>query len=390
MAASAGVSRWTRAFAVESALWMVLLQVGFLLDVSLRSLAVLGVFGAVLTMVFGMAYLLLPAYVGRTLGDQRLAGFHFLLATVAVVLLSGSSLEVFEPPAERLGVFLWCGGVAVFVGALAQTVLLAVTEDPTVVIRSEDRPQRSTRFGTAALPVAIGYLIVAAASHLALISGIRLPLIMSVPAVIHAYATGFVTLLIFALGIRLLTGFFHVAPPRSLSWLVLGCGAVGPAVLIGAFWRPPWFLLGAALEATAMAGYVALVGIVLVRTDRRHVGRYGIVIGALAGLAGVAAGIAGVVRLDSAALAVHVPLVLDGFLLLTIIGYAYQFFPVTTGRYPGADERTALATILLLAAGTVGIAIGSGLGTNWFRLVGSGLTLIGTAGYTYLLVRRFA
>lgn len=390
MAASAGVSRWTRAFAIESALWMVLIQIGFLLDVSLRSLAVLGVFGAVLTMVFGMAYLLLPAYVGRTLQGQWLAGVHFLFATVAVVLLSGASLGVFGPPAERLGVFLWCGGVAVFVGALARTVLPAVAEDPIVVIRSEDRPQRSTRFATAALPVAIGYLIVAAATHLALISGIRLPLVVSVPAVVHAYVTGFVTLLVFALGIRLLTGFFHVAPPRSLSWLVLGCGAVGPAVLIGAFWRPPWFLLGAALEATAMAGYVALVGIVLVRTDRRHVGQYGIAFGALAGLAGVATGIAGVVRLDSAAIAAHVPLVLNGFLLTTIVGYAYQFFPVTTGRYPGASERTALATILLLATGTAGIATGSSLGTDWLRFIGSGLALVGTVGYTYLLVRRFA
>jgi len=367
---------------------MLALQIGFLLDVSLRVLTVVGVFGAVLTMVFGMAYLLLPAYVGRTLQDQWLAGVHFLLATVAVVLLSGFEFGLLGPPAERLGVLLWCGGVAVFIGALARTVLPAVAADPTIVVRSEERPQRSTRFATAALPVAIGYLIVAAASHLAMISGTRLPLIVSVPAVIHAYATGFVTLLIFALGIRLLTGFFHVAPPRSLSWLVLGCGAVGPAVLIGAFWRPPWFLLGAALEALAMAGYVALVAIVLVRTDRRHVGRYGIAFGALAGLVGIAAGIIGVVRLDSAALAVHVPLVLDGFLLLTIIGYAYQFFPVTTGRFAGASERVALATILALGLGVTCQALGLAVGSPLARTGGGAIGLLGSSGYAYLIARR--
>jgi len=52
----------------------------------------IGVFGFICPMVFGMAYLLLPSYVGETLVDQRLAGIHFVLAYVGVILLVADQL----------------------------------------------------------------------------------------------------------------------------------------------------------------------------------------------------------------------------------------------------------------------------------------------------------
>ncbi len=70
MAVSGSISRWTRRFAIGSALSMVGLQLAFLFDSPFHVVAIVGLFGAVLPMVFGMAYLLLPSYVGRTLSTQ--------------------------------------------------------------------------------------------------------------------------------------------------------------------------------------------------------------------------------------------------------------------------------------------------------------------------------
>lgn len=71
---------------------MVGLQVVLLLDASFRVVAVVGLFGAVLPMVFGMAYLLFPSYVGRTLSTQRLPGVHFIATYAGVRLLLGHEL----------------------------------------------------------------------------------------------------------------------------------------------------------------------------------------------------------------------------------------------------------------------------------------------------------
>ncbi|WP_205254108.1 MULTISPECIES: hypothetical protein [Halostella] len=349
MAVSGGLSRWTRCFAVASALSMVALQAAFLGDPSLRTVAVVGLLGAALPMVFGMAYLLLPSYVGRTLSARRLPGVHFALAYAGVGLLAGDSVFELGGPVTAVGATLWSAGVGIFVWTLLRTVLPAIAADPEVVLRAGERPQRSTRLGTVAIPVAVGYLVVGTVALLSATPPFPDPIGATLPMVVHYYGTGFAALLIFALGTRLLTGFFHVTPPSALSRTVLCCGAVAPAVLSAAFWRPPWFLVGAGLELVAMAGYAALVAVVAYRTDRRRVGLYGIGLGALGGVAAVGVAAVGALGIETGlAVAVHVPLVLDGFLLLTILGYAYQFFPVTAGGFPGATERVALTTILAL------------------------------------------
>lgn len=90
------------------------------------------------------------------------------------------------------------------------------------------------------------------------------------------------------------------------------------------------------------------------------------------------------------ATALHWTLVLDGFFPLTIVGYAFQFFPVTGARVPGANERGVAATIGLLAVGAAiqGLGIVGQLGT--VRTVGIALSLAGSLGYLYLVGGRFA
>lgn len=389
MAAADRPSRWTHYFAVASAVSMVVLQLWMLFGAPRRAAALVGLFGAVLPMVFGMAYLLIPSYVGRTLSTPRLPGVHFAVAYIGAGILVADALGELDSRVVALGGLLWSIGVAIFVGALLWTVVPAIAADPTIVRRSPDRPQRSTRVATALIPVVVGYLVVGTVVLLSTLTPLLNVAGASLPVVSHYYGAGFAALLIFVLGARLLTGFFHESPPRPLAWVVLLCGTVGPGVLALNFWRRPWFLVGAGLEVVAMVGYVGLVGIVAYRTDRRRIGLYGIGLGALSGAVGVAAATSAVVGITPADLVdVHVDLVLGGFFLLTIVGYAYQFFPVTNGQFPGATERSALATMLLLVFG-VGLQVTSALtAAPWLHAAGSSLTVLGTIGYAYLMVRR--
>lgn len=180
-----------------------------------------------------------------------------------------------------------------------------------------------------------------------------------------------------------------MAPPRYLTWGLLVAGAVAPALLVWHFLRPPLFYVGAALELLALAAYAGIVGVVASRTDRRRVGLYGIAFGSIAGLGGVvAAMLAATGVVPTRWTDIHVTAMVDGFLLMTIIGYAYQFFPVTSRQFRGATRETALASIGLLAGGVTFAVVGSATATPWRELPGAVLGLLGTGVYAYLMSRR--
>lgn len=391
MVTDAGVGQWTRYFAVASALSMVLLQVSRLLGATVYTRALIGLLGAVLPMIFGMAYLLLPSYAGRTLAIPSVPVIHLVVAYVGTGILVVDSVFGVADSVLALGVGFWSFGVVLFIGTLTYTVGPTLVSNPTVVTRSSDRPQRSTRLGTAMIPVALGYLLVG--TYTLVSTTYNLPAVFGVglPAVVHYYGVGAATLLIFALGIRLLTGFFHVAPPRYVSWVVLITGGLGPALLVPNLWTDPWFTVGAAFLVIAIVGYGTLLAIVGYKTTRYRVGLTGIGLGAVSGVLGVSvAGLLAAGQVDTTVIPLHTTLVLDGFLLLTIIGYAYQFFPVTTGRFRGASSRTAVGTVLLLGAGIGFEVIGTVASVESVIVVGMALTLSGTSGYAYLLIGRFA
>lgn len=390
MFSDAGVGRWTQYFVVASALSMVLLQTSRIAGATVYTRALIGLFGAVLPMIFGMAYLLFPSYAGRTLATPSAPKVHFAITYVGAGILVTDSVFGVSDWVLTLGVGLWSVGIAVFVATLAYTVVPAIAADPTIIVRSGDRPQRSTRLATAMIPVAVGYLLVGTVALVSTTQQVSTVVGSGLPTVVHYYGVGVAALLIFALGSRLLTGFFHVTPPHHISWVVLTSGGVGPALLAPNVWVDPWFTVGAVFLVVAMLGYGVLVGVVGFRTNRRRVGFVGIFLGAIAGIAGVSGASLMVTEiLDTSAIQLHTTLVLDGFLLLTIIGYAYQFFPVTTGQFLGASRRSALATILFLAAG-IGIdTVGTVSSVAPLTIFGSLLSFAGTGGYAYLLIRRF-
>lgn len=387
--ATSSLGRWTRRFTLLSAVALVGFLVADAAGAGRIAVAVLALFGFVCPMIFGMAYLLLPSFAGRTLVDQRLPAVHFALTVVSVPIIVGNRFVGVSDSVYALGVGLWSAGVAIFVGALAWTVVPAVVANPKIVVRNVEQPQRSTRLATAAIPVAVGFLVAGTWVLLATAGLVPTGLPATMPRVLHFYTTGFGTLLIFALGIRLMTGFFHVAPPRYLSWLVLFAGVLGPTLLATFFGVPPWFRYGAVLEAVAMGGYGVLVAVVAARSEWRRVGLYGIVLGAAAGVAGVLAAVPIAFGVGTAPLLeAHATFSLTGFFVLTVVGYAYQFFPVTAGTFPGANDRTALATIGALASGVLVRAVGVFGGTPDVRSLGALLAILGAVGYCYLVGRR--
>ncbi|MFB6084121.1 MAG: hypothetical protein ABEJ94_07745 [Halorientalis sp.] len=385
--ASGELSRWTRYFAVASALSLVGAEALDVAGTRGTLVVTVALFGFVCPMIFGMAYLLVPSFVGRTLTDYRLPGLHFGLAYLGTGSLVLGRIAGVDP-LVRLGVVLWSLGVVLFVGLLAWTTVPAVRERPAVVLRTGDRPQRSTRLATGTIPVTVGYLVVGTAGLLGWAGLGPFPRV-TFPAVVHYYGAGLGALLIFALGARLMPGFFHVTPPRAGTWLALVPGAVAPGLLATSLWTGVGFRAGAILQATAMAGYAGLVGYVFRRSEWQRVGLYGILLGAVVGVVGVginvpiAFDIVGPGQLDA-----HATVIVSGFFALTIVGYAMQFFAVTGGQFPGATKRTVLGTILTLALGTLLDAGGSLGGSPLLSGGGAVLTFCGAVAYAYLLGRR--
>lgn len=385
-----GLRRWTERFTVTSAASLVAsLVVAGLTDDPITPVIV-GLFGFVFPMIFGMAYLLLPPYVRRTLIDHRLPGVHFVLAYLGAGLLVVGWHQTGSGMLFRLGVLSWSLGVAVFLGSLLATVLPALNADPTGVFRGGDYPQRSTRLATVMIPVAIGYLVVATGVFLA-VADVTPVGAWTLAQVIHLYAAGFGALLVFALSARLLIGFYHVTAPRVTIWLVLLTGAIAPLFLGVMRWTTPWFQIGAAFESVAMAGYLFVVAIVGWRTDRRRFGLLAILLGALAGVGAVllAAPLAFGTTVVARVVSIHRSLILWGFFPLTIVGYAFLFFPVTSGQFAGGTRRGATSVVLALGGGLLVRVIGIGLDNPLARQLGLGVSILGAAGYLYLITRRF-
>ncbi len=385
---STGLRTWTQRFTVASVGSFVGSLLAFLGGAD-EVAVLISVFGFVCPMVFGMAYLLLPSYVGETLVDQRLAGIHFGLAYVGVTLLVADQFVTAGILLRPLGVTLWTTGVLIFVGSLLATVGPTAVSTVAGTLGESGRSQRTTRLATAMIPVAVGYLVVGTVAFFVtdVSRGIGT---VTVAQVTHYYLTGFATLLIYALGTRLLTAFFHVSLPRAVVWLVLMAGAIAPAFLGTFLWIDPWFRVGGVFATLAMLGYVGLVLLVVLKTNRRRVGISGIALGAIAGGTAVVSVVPVAFGFGNPmSLAVHRTLILAGFFPLTIVGYAYLFFPITGGQFRGANPQTARATIGVLGAGVAVQSVGVALQYEPVRVIGILGSVIGAIGCGYLLGRRF-
>ncbi len=388
---AAAVSRWARRYLLVGVGFLVASQVVAALSLHPRVPLRLGLLGFVCVVAFGKAYSLVPSYFERQLVWPRAPAVGLPLVTLGVLALSLAPVAgTAARPLTQAGAAAWALGVAVFIGTLAASVRDNPLGGETGTGDASADRRRTDRVANAFMPVALAYLAVGTYELLAGALGLPTVLDGSWVRVAHLLAAGFATVLVFSVGFRLLPRFLVVDSPQWLPFLVLPAGAVGPALIAGGLYSGPLFVAGAALEAAALVGFALVYVAMFLRSERRRVGFWGPLAGALAGVVGVGLGLQFAVDgLQPELVALHRRLNVFGFLGLTIVGLLYQFYPPAVGDWPGAGDRLALATMGTLAAG-VGLAgLGPLLATP-LGTVGHALVALGGLGVGYLLLATIA
>jgi hypothetical protein len=388
---AATVSRWARRYVLASALFLVIWQAGSLAGIPRRAQVVLGIYGFVLHVVFGKAYSLVPAYFDCELAVSHAPAVQFPFVVAGAAGLAGSSLRLGPTWLGPAGGVLWSLGVAVFLGTLLWSIRDNPTGSDTATGETNAERRPVDRLANGFVPIAFVYLVLGTYETLAIHTGAP-PLFGGyAPRASHLLAAGTAGLLILALGFRLLPRFMLASVPRALPAVVLPAGALGPLLLASHLGNPPWFQLGALVEATAVAGFALAVGLLFVRSERRRVGFYSVLAGVSSGVVAVAVGLWFAFHRWSPSLVLaHLRLTLLGFLGFTVVGLAYQFYPPGVGAFPAASDRTALLSIVVLAGGLLLQVIGIGSGVSLLATLGSVATFGGALLYTYLLVAVFA
>ena len=383
-------SRWARLFVAMSVVFLIVWQVVTLADFSDDGLVTFAVYGFVLHMVFGKAYSLIPSYFAREPPASIAQQVQLPLTTTGTIMIAITEAGVGPPELAIIGAALWAVGSIVFVSAIVWTLRTNLIGAETGTSRANRQRRQIDRVANGFVPIALLYLLAGSYTTLAAAVGSPLPFGGTFAETAHLLAAGVAALLVFAVGFRLFPRFLVTYPPQSLVGVVLGAGAFGPALIASNLGGGPLFRLGAALEAVAVVGFAVTFLIMFIRSDRRRVGFYGVLAGSLFGVIGVLIGLSFTVgAIQSRFVTLHFRFNVLGFLGLTIIGVAYQFYPPNIGTFPGASDRTALWSIgtiviglLLQAGGTLGQ-----IPQLW--TLGQAFTLVGTILYAYLLFGLF-
>ncbi|KAA9398785.1 hypothetical protein Har1130_11280 [Haloarcula sp. CBA1130] len=376
-------SRW---FVTVSALFFVGFHVAMAVAAPRRVVVALGLYGFVLHVLFGKAYALVPAYFDRDLAWELGPATQFPLSVLGT---TGLALAPLGPLWLRsLGTTLWAGGIAVFLGTLGWTIRDNITGAATGTGGPNVHRKPVDRTANVAVPIALGYLALAAGGALATTAGFGsvLPQQLS-----HLLAAGTAVLFVFGAGFRLFPRFLVAAVPRPVVALVIAAGAVGPALLGFGLFNRTLLLVGGVVEAIAVVGFALSYLVLFLRSERRRVGFYAVVVAAAAGVVGVGLGLAlAILGREPALVTAHYRTMLAGFLGLTVVGAAFQFYPPAVGVWPSADDRTALVSIGLLGSGLGIQLLGLVSRFGWMRSVGTAAGVLGALLYTYLLLAAFA
>lgn len=384
------VSRGARRFVGASVLFLVGAQLAALLGLGRRTLVSLALLGFVFHMLFGKAYSLVPSYFVRDLAFPRAPALQLPFSLLGALAIGIAPYRGVPDVVGAVGGVAWLVGVGVFLATIGWTIRGNLLGDETGTSETNVHRERVDRAANAAVPVALAYFAVGSYEVAAVEAGLPRLLGGALAADTHLLAAGTAALMVFAIGLRLLPRFLVATPPWALVVLVLPAGAVGPALIAGTFLGGTLFVVGAILEATAVLGFGATYAVLYWRTDRDRVGFTGVLAGVVSGALGVGLGLQfALLGLDPTLAVAHLRLNLVGFLGLTIVGVAYQFYPPGVGTFPAASDRSALASIGLIFGGLIvevgGIATGVMAVTTLGRVVGLG----GAVLYAYIVLGLF-
>jgi hypothetical protein len=386
--APAAVSRGSRRFVAAGVAFLVVWQVAALAGARRSTLAVLGVHGFVVHVLLGKATALVPSYFDRDLAVSRISA-----ATLPATVVGAAAFAVWtggwlSDPTGAAAAVLWALGVVATLAVLGWTIRDNLTGRETGTGEANAHRRPVDRAANAVVPVAFAYLLAGAYETVAVVADWPALVGRGLPVAVHLLAAGGALVLLLGVGFRLLPRFLVASPPRPLVWVVLGSGALAPALLVAGFGSGPLFRAGAALEATAVVGFAATYTVLYARTDNSRVGFHAVLAGVLSGVAGVAVGAAfafGALVPTPTTVLAHLRLNVLGLLGLSIVGVTYQFYPPTVGVFPASSDRTALASILVLAGGLWVEASGRLAGVASVAQVGAALGVAGAGLFAYLV-----
>lgn len=383
-------SVWSKRYVLVSALALVAWQAGIVAGVPRRAEVSLALYGFVFHMIFGKGYALVPAYFDRRLTVSWAPPLQFPLVVLGATGLVGAALGFGPVWLPTVGAVLWGLGVLVFVAALGSTVGDALVAGETGTGDHNAAREPVDRLANLFVPVALAYLLVGAYETVAL-HGPLPTFFDGLPAqATHLLAAGAATVLVFALGFRLLPRFLVAQPPLWAVRIVLPAGAVAPLLLVVGLLDRRILLAGAVLEALAIGLFAATYLSLFRRSTKRRVGFYGVAVAVVSGLLGVSLGLSFAFGGLSAATAeLHLRLNLLGFLGLTIVGLAYQFYPPRVGVLPGSTNEAALLSMGGIATGLLAHLVAVVLALPAIVSFGYVVSLAGSVVYGYLLVSAF-
>ncbi|MFB6284782.1 MAG: hypothetical protein ABEK59_12785 [Halobacteria archaeon] len=376
------LDRWSRRYIATACVFLVVwraVETPWIPAPTGRSGLTLGMFGFIFTTVFAKTYTLVPSYYETRVPSPKTAAIQYPLSTAGVVLMSFWNGAVY-----RTGVYLWSLGVLVLLSTAAWSLRGHVLSGDTGT--SSDKPERRKTDFAANIFMPVSYLYLAAGT-------LSLVLYGTTAITFHLYGAGSAALLIYSVGFRLLPRFLAVDTPSSLVPLVLPSAAVGPGLLAYGFFtglQENVFKIGALLQSVAAVGF--LIGYLWMfnATERSRVGLYAVlaafcfsVVGVFLGLYFAFHGYApGLTR-------AHSEVNLLGFLGLTVIGVAYQFYPPAVAGFTGASDRSAAGSVVAIAVGVSLVTVNGLVPHPWLVTAGTVLSFAGSVVYSYIVVGEF-
>ncbi len=269
--------RITRLFVGSGALYLAAWLAAALADslspgaVPWRAQLHLALFGFIGMVIFGMSYLFVPNFSGRTLARTDLALAHLALANAGVV---GGFLALAGgvPETASLAALLYLAGGGLWAANLLLTLKrprVEVLEKgliPPEALEGADSPRkRVDRWARVATSVVPLYLLASLAAFAAAYAG-------SAPydSALHLYTTGVVLLMVIGAGYHLFPRFTGAVPDPRVAALNVLLGAAGPAAVALSIGGGPAFPAAAALEAAAALLFAGFVLDSLRRTGRSH------------------------------------------------------------------------------------------------------------------------